>query len=567
LYAYIRCPVFSNFYLFLSFLSLGRIVLSDHVVQILLCCTCLCNTHYLKLPIVNKELIINAAPSGVEIALLEDKKLVELHNEKADANFAVGDLYLGKVKKLIPGLNAAFIDVGFEKDAFLHYTDLSPYARSLLKFTQLCVADKNPGVFDFSKFNVEPEIIKTGKINEVLSGKPNILVQILKEPIAAKGPRLSCELSLPGRFVVITPFNDIVAVSKKIHSADERKRLQKIIESIKVKNFGVIVRTAAEGKNTAELHDDLLTLVETWKTIQKNLKGAQPPAKILSEQDKTTSILRDLLNEDFNRVIINDKNIYNDIKSYIQKIAPDKADIVSFHSNGTAVFDQFGISKQVKSSFGKTVNLNSGAYIIIEHTEALHVIDVNSGYKSVSNNQEENALETNMEAAEEIARQLRLRDIGGIIVVDFIDMKLPENKRKLQEAMEKFMLSDRAKHAVLPISKFGLMQITRQRMRPEVNINTSEICPSCNGTGKITSSFLLEDEIEKRLHYLVTHQHKNLTIVVHPVVYSHLTKGIFNNIRRKWQRKLKTPIKVKANADYYFTEFKFFDANDEEIKF
>lgn len=515
----------------------------------------------------NKELIINAAPSGVEIAMLEDKKLVELQNEKADANFAVGDLYLGKVKKLIPGLNAAFIDVGFEKDAFLHYTDLSPYARSLLKFTQQCIVDKSPGVFDFAKFNVEPEIIKTGKISEVLSGKPNILVQILKEPIAAKGPRLSCEISLPGRFVVITPFNDIVAVSKKIHSSEERKRLQKIIESIKVKNFGVIVRTAAEGKSTAELHDDLLTLVETWKTIQKNLKGAQPPAKILSEQDKTTSILRDLLNEDFNRIVINDKNIYGDIKSYIQKIAPNKADIVTLHNNGVGIFDQYGISKQVKSSFGKTVNLHSGAYVIIEHTEALHVIDVNSGYKSVSNNQEENALETNLEAAEEIARQLRLRDIGGIIVVDFIDMKLPENKKKLQEAMEKFMLSDRAKHAVLPISKFGLMQITRQRMRPEVNINTSEVCPACNGTGKVTSTFLLEDEIEKRLHYLVTHQHKNLTIIVHPVVYSHLTKGIFNSIRRKWQRKLKTPIAVKANSDYYFTEFKFFDANDEEIKF
>ena len=515
----------------------------------------------------NKELIINAAPSGVEIALLEDKKLVELHNEKADASFAVGDLYLGKVKKLIPGLNAAFIDVGFEKDAFLHYTDLSPYARSLLKFTQMSMADKSADVFDFSKFNVEPEIVKTGKINEVLNGKPNILVQILKEPIAAKGPRLSCEISLPGRFVVITPFNDVVAVSKKIHSSDERKRLQKIVESIKVKNFGVIVRTAAEGKNTAELHEDLLTLVETWKTIQKNLKNAQPPAKILSEQDKTTSILRDLLNEDFNRIITNDKNIYNDTKTYIQKIAPNKAEIVSLHNNGLPIFEQYGINKQVKSSFGKTVNLHSGAYLIIEHTEALHVIDVNSGYKSVSNNQEENAIETNMEAADEIARQLRLRDIGGIIVVDFIDMKLPDNKKKLQDAMEKFMHSDRAKHAVLPISKFGLMQITRQRMRPEVNINTSEICPSCNGTGKITSTFLLEDEIEKRLHYMVTHQHKNLTIVVHPIVYSHLTKGFFSNIRRTWQRKLKTPIKIKANSDYYFTEFKFFDANDEEIKF
>ncbi len=520
----------------------------------------------LKVAFVNKELIINAAPTGVEIALLENKKLVELHHEKTDANFAVGDLYLGKVKKLIPGLNAAFIDVGFEKDAFLHYTDLSPYARSLLKFTQQCIVDKSEIPFDFSKFEVEPEIIKTGKINEVLNGKPNVLVQILKEPIAAKGPRLSCEISLPGRFVVITPFNNIVAVSKKIHSSEERKRLQKIVEAIKTKNFGVIVRTAAEGKNTAELHEDLQQLLETWKGIQKNLRNAVAPTRILSEEDKTTSILRDLLTVDFNHIITNDKNIYDDTLSYIRKIAPDKQDIVAHYHNGLPIFDQYGITKQVKASFGKTVNLPSGAYIIIEHTEALHVIDVNSGYKSISNNQEENAVETNMEAAEEIARQLRLRDIGGIIVVDFIDMKLPENKRKLQEAMEGFMQTDRAKHAVLPISKFGLMQITRQRMRPEMNINTSEICPSCNGSGKITSTILLQDEIEKRLHYLVTHQHKNLTIYVHPIVYSHLTKGIFS-ISWKWRRKLKTRIKVKANSDYYLTELHFFDSNEEEIKF
>ena len=413
----------------------------------------------------------------MEIALLEDKKLVELHTEKVDANFAVGDLYLGKVKKLIPGLNAAFIDVGFEKDAFLHYTDLSPYVRSILKFTQQAITDKSEKGFDFSEFKVEPEIVKTGKITEVLNGKPNILVQILKEPIAAKGPRLSCELSLPGRFVVVTPFNDIVAVSRKIHSSDERKRLQKIIEAIKPKNLGVIVRTAAEGKHTAELHEDLLALVDTWKAIQQNLKGATPPAKILKEQGKTTSILRDLLNEDFNRIVVNDKGIFSDTKSYIQKIAPHKADIVSFFNNESPIFDNFGITKQVKAAFGKTVNLPSGAYIIIEHTEALHVIDVNSGYKSVSNNQEQNALETNLEAAEEIARQLRLRDLGGIIIVDFIDMKLPDNKKKLTDAMDQFMKVDRAKHAVLPITKFGLMQITRQRMKPEMSINTSEVCP------------------------------------------------------------------------------------------
>ena len=515
----------------------------------------------------NKELIINAAPTGVEIALLEDKRLVELHHESGNPNFAVGDLYLGKVKKLIPGLNAAFVDVGFEKDAFLHYTDLSPYIRSILKFTSMAISDKTPGGFDFTKFKNEPEIVKTGKITDVLGGKPNILVQILKEPISSKGPRLSCEISLPGRFIVLTPFNDIVAVSKKIHSSEERKRLQKIVEAIKPPNFGVIVRTAAEGKKTAELHEDLTELVATWKTIQTNLKGAVAPAKILSEQTKTTSMLRDLLNEDFNKIVINDRNIFNDTKSYIQRIAPDKIDIVSYYHNGSPIFDQFSVTKQVKAAFGKTVNLPSGAYLIIEHTEALHVIDVNSGYKSVSNNQEQNALETNLEAAEEIARQLRLRDLGGIIVVDFIDMKLPDNKRKVQEAMEGFMKTDRAKHSVLPISKFGLLQITRQRMRPEVNINTSEACPACNGTGKISSTLLLEDEMEKRLHYLVTHAHRNLTLVVHPIVYSYLTKGFFTSIIKKWKRKFKTNLKAQANTNYHMTEFRFFNEHEEDIKF
>ncbi len=515
----------------------------------------------------NKELIINAAPQGVEIALLEDKKLVELHHEKTDASFAVGDLYLGKVKKLIPGLNAAFVDVGFEKDAFLHYTDLSPYAKSLLKFTQQGMGATKDNEFDFGSFVVEPEIVKTGKINEVLSGKPNILVQILKEPIAAKGPRLSCEISLPGRFVVITPFNDIVAVSRKIHSSDERKRLQKIVEAIKPKNFGVIVRTAAEGKNTAELHEDLTDLVATWKLIQHNLIGAVAPAKILSEQTKTTSMLRDLLNEDFNKIVVNDRNLYNDTKTYIQRIASDKVDIISFYSNGSPIFDHFGITKQVKAAFGKTVNLPSGAYLIVEHTEALHVIDVNSGYKSVSNNQEQNALETNLEAAEEIARQLRLRDLGGIIVADFIDMKLPDNKRKLVEAMEGFMRTDRAKHAVLPISKFGLMQITRQRMKPEITINTQEICPTCNGTGKISSALILEDEIEKNLSYLLNHQHKDLILMVHPIMFAYLTKGGWMSSKKwKWRRKYKQAIRVKANNNYHMTEFHFFDKQEEEIK-
>ena len=513
----------------------------------------------------NKELIINSSSDGVEIALLEDKKLVEIHNEKMDTRWAVGDLYLGKVRKIIPGLNAAFVDVGFEKDAFLHYTDLSPYVKSIIKYTQEAVNNNN-NQFDFSKFQTAAEIVKTGKISEVLNGKPTVLVQILKEPIAAKGPRLSCELSLAGRFIVLTPFNEIVAVSKKIHSGEERKRLQKMMEYIRPKNFGIIVRTAAEGKTTAELHEDLLTLVENWKNIQSNLKGAMAPSRIMSEESKTTSILRDLLSEDFNKIVVNDKKIFDLTLSYLQRIAPTKANILSLHNGDQDIFDQYGITKQVKSSFGKTVNLNSGAYLIIEHTEALHVVDVNSGFKSVSNNQEENALQTNLEAAEEIARQLRLRDIGGIIVIDFIDMKLPENKKKVQEALDEFMKTDRARHSVLPISKFGLLQATRQRIRPEVNINTSEDCPACNGTGKITSTLLLEDEMEKKLAYLATHGHKSLQILVHPIIHSHLTKGIFSSILKKWKRKYKLKLKSIPENNSHLVEYKFLDEQQEQIK-
>jgi len=511
-------------------------------------------------------MIINASADGVEIALLEDKKLVELHYEHNNSAFAVGDLYLGKVKKLMPGLNAAFIDVGYEKDAFLHYTDLSPYVRSLLKFTQAAMKDTNPDGFDFGKFQNEQEILKTGKITDVLNQKPEIIVQILKEPISSKGPRLSCELSFPGRFVVITPFNNFVSVSRKIHSGEERKRLQKIVESIKPKNFGVIVRTAAEGKDTAELHADLLDLAAQWKGIQDSLKGAVPPKRVLTEKGKTNSILRDLLNESFQRIVVNEKGILQDTKEYISRIAPEKEEIVNFYSNGQPIFDHYGVTRQVKAAFGKTVNMGSGAYLIIEHTEAMHVIDVNSGTRSADGNQEESALRTNLEAAEEICRQLRLRDIGGIIIIDFIDMKLPDNKKKLFDAMNEMMVSDRARHTLLPISKFGLMQITRQRLRPEINITTAEVCPSCKGTGKIGPSILITDELEKDFKYLINQGHRKLKLNAHPMLIAYLKeKGFWRSLQWKWYRQHGVWLDLATDNNYQLTEYYFFDKKTDEV--
>jgi ribonuclease G len=515
----------------------------------------------------NKELIIQSSDAGVEIALLEDKKLVELHFDNSGGHFNVGDLYLGKVRKVMPGLNAVFVDIGHDKDAFLHYTDLSPYFKSLLKFTEMAMHEKSDNPFDFSKFKLEQEIVKTGKMTEVIQGKPHVLVQILKEPISSKGPRISCELSLPGRFIVVTPFNNFVNVSRKIHSTEERKRLQRIIESIKPANFGVIVRTAAEGQSTAELHKDLLQIIDSWKAIQFNLKGAQPPTKILAEQNKTTSLLRDLLNKDFNRIIANDSSVVQDAREYIAGIAPGRESIVSQHQNGQTIFDHFGVSKQVKASFGKTVMLDSGGYIIIEHTEALHVIDVNSGHKFSNENQEATALNTNLEAAREIARQLRLRDIGGIIIVDFIDMKNAEHRREVSMMIEEFMKDDRAKHSVLPLSKFGLLQITRQRLRPEITIATGETCPSCHGTGKVRSSQLLLDDIEKHIKYLKANLNTRLSLHVHPIIKSHLTKGLlFNSIFHKWKKKYGA-FNIHEDEGFEFLQYKFFDeGTEEEIK-
>jgi ribonuclease G len=515
---------------------------------------------------VTKDLIINASGNAVELALLEDNNLVELHYDNSSTNFTVGDLYLGKVKKAMPGLNAVFVDIGHAKDAFLHYSDLSPTFKSVLKFTKENVGTNN-GNADFGKFVIEPEIEKGGKIADVINGKPNILVQIQKEPISSKGPRISCEISLPGRFIVLTPFCNFVSVSRKIASVEERKRLQKIMESIRPANFGVIVRTAAEGQSTAELHKDMLEQVNNWKNIQQNLYNAEPPHRILAEQSKTTSILRDMLNPDFNSIVVNDENIYDEAKSYIERVAPEKANIVVHHKKGMHIFDQYGISKQLKASFGKTILLPNGGYLIIERTEALHVVDVNSGNKFSSENQENSSLSMNIAAAKELARQIRLRDLGGIIVVDFIDMKNPDHKKMVFNEMELAMSTDRARHTILPVSKFGLMQITRQRLRPEIEINTGETCPSCHGTGTVRSSLLILDDIENKLAFVVNNSKQNLILHVHPILHSHITKGLLSSVAKTWAKKLGIKLKVVAETHYELIQFTIHDSNEEEIKY
>ena len=519
----------------------------------------------------NNELVISSTPDEVTIALLEDKHIVELNSEKKDQRFQVGDIYLGRVKKLIPGLNAAFVDVGHEKDAFLHYLDLGPQVDSLLKLIKLSTSGKNPDPL-LASFQLEKDIDKGGKINNVLSPNQWVMVQVAKEPISSKGPRITSELSLAGRFVVLVPFSDMVSISQKIKSAEERQRLKRLAMSIKPKGFGLIVRTVADGKKVAELDKDIQDLVSKWKSAFEMLQTAKPPQKILGELNRTSTILRDLLNPNFNAIHVNDAGLAEEIKSYISGIAPEQTEIVKLYKGKLPIFDNFGIEKQIKSSFGKTVTMSNGAYLIVEHTEAMHVIDVNSGGRTKGaddSTQEANALQVNLDAATEVARQLRLRDMGGIIVIDFIDMHNPQNRKMLFDKLKNEMKRDRAKHTILPPSKFGLIQITRQRVRPETNITTAEKCPACDGTGEIKASVLIVDEIENNLRYFVQEQNeKELHLAIHPYLEAYLVKGNFFNpsVVAKWKKKFKVKLKVTANTNYHMMEYHFFNKTEEEIK-
>lgn len=511
------------------------------------------------------DLVINSKPSEDVIALLEDKKLIELHKEKSNNNYSVGDIYLGRIKKVMPGLNAAFVDVGYNKDAFLHYLDLGPNFATLNKYVQ-GVINKKQRTSSLKGFKFLDEINKDGKIAEQLNSNQYALVQIAKEPISTKGPRLSSEISIAGRYMVLVPFSDRISVSQKIRNNAEKERLKRLIKSIRPEGFGVIVRTVAENKKVADLHADLSELLNKWEECFKKLQTSKPPQRVLGEISRSSAMLRDLLNKDFNNIYVDDFETKKELITYVSSIAPGKEKMVKGYRRDIPIFEHFGIEKQIKQLFGKNVTMKSGAYLVIEHTEALHVIDVNSGQRSRSkDDQEKNAIDVNLESAKEVARQLRLRDMGGIIVVDFIDMRDHSNRDMLFEKMREFMKDDRAKHTILPPTKFGLVQITRQRVRPEMEIKTSEKCPCCNGTGETAATILLIDEIENNLRYIFQQlNQKKITLQAHPFIEAYLTKG-FYSVQRKWFMKYKKWVNIKKSTDYQFLEYHFFDNRREEI--
>ncbi len=503
------------------------------------------------------ELIIRSNSSEINFALLRDGKLVELNKESNNNNFSVGDIFLAKVGKVMTGLNAAFVNVGYPKDGFLHYHDLGPQVRSLNKFIKSVSSGKFKG-YPLKNFQFEEEIDKDGSINDVINSGQSLLVQIAKEPISTKGPRMSSELSIAGRFLVLVPFSDRVSVSQKIEDNKEKERLKKIAKSIRPKGFGLILRTVAEGKKVAELDKDLQNSLKRWKIICDSIAddNIARPTKILSELNRASSILRDVMNDSFTGIITNDEILVEEIKEYLQEIYPEKENIVKLHNSDVPIFEKYGIERQIKSAFGKTVSMAKGAYLVIEHTEALHVIDVNSGNRSnKSKNQEETALEVNLIAATEIARQLQLRDMGGIIVVDFIDMKSSEHRQQLYQHLKEEMSLDRTKHKILPPSKFGLVQITRQRVRPELEIKTRE--PNPNKDGEVEAPIVLIDKIENELERILTkYECRNIVLNIHPFIAAYLTKGI-NSIQFKWFLKYKKWIKVLPRDAYQYLYYKF----------
>lgn len=507
-----------------------------------------------------KDLVVDVSASDVRIALLENHRLIEYDRESTLSHgFSVGDVYLGKVKKILPALNAAFVDIGDSKEAFIHYLDLGLYFQAFDAFKKGTNPNRNAAEL-FSEIKLGKALAKDGRIEDYLKPGQMIIVQITKEPISTKGSRLTAEISLAGRNIVLLPFAEKVSVSQKISSREEKKRLETLVKSILPKNYGAIIRTAAENKTASVLVAELRSLIEKWENSWKKLSASKGVELLFTETDKTIAVLRDLLNDSFSNIYINDESVCREARNYVSLISPEQEKIVKLYDGKEPIFDHFEVSRQIKSSFGKVVPMKQGAYLVIETTEALNVIDVNSGTRAKSSDHEENTYEVNRIAAEEIARQLRLRDMGGIVIVDFIDMATAEHRNELYKYMREVMESDRAKHNVLPLTKFGLMQITRQRIRPVTEINTTEKCPLCHGTGKIASTQIIDEEIERKLADQVENGKKVFEIRVSPILGAYLSRGLFSFVS-KWKRKLKCKVKLTEVSDHSILQYEILDEN------
>lgn len=508
-----------------------------------------------------RDIIIDVQPSEIVTALLEDGRLMELSREpQATEVFAVGNIYYGRVKKLVPSLNAAFIDVGFEKEGFLHYSDLGNTFYTIQSYAEKIRQDGR--LTALNRFTIQKDCPVNGHIGDAVKIGDSVLVQVTKEPINSKGPRLSAEISFAGRNMVLMPFDNKVHISSKITSNSEKNRLKKILKEILPNGYGVIVRTLAVGKEQSELEEELKILIERWRQTAHTLQKAKPVSLVIEEMGRTIGNMRDSFTTEYNSIQVNDEAFCKEIKQYMRMYIPHAARLVHLYKSDQPIFDAFDVTRQTKSGFGKVVSFKGGGYLYLEATEALFSIDVNSGSKRLKDSQEDNAFQFNMLAAEEIAHQLRLRDIGGQIVVDFIDMFQKKHLQDLHEYMISLLKDDRAKHNVLPLSKFCLMEITRQRVRPAVVVDVRETCPTCLGKGKIQAPVDLVGETEREVVNMLHRYPKGLRLHVHPYIYAYMDKGLFSTILR-W--KIRYGVKVIADQSLGILEHKFYDMNNKEI--
>lgn len=538
-----------------------------------------------------KEIIINArGENEVRIAITEQGRLVELFVENPETVRHVGEIWMGKVAKVIPGMNAAFIDLGLQQDAFLHFSDVgNSYDGSMSLMSSEGVDmrddDDESEDEDYEEDSSElPDLqlkprsasptphvprsprkpFSTMEVQNVdMEPGQNIIVQVTREAFANKGVRVTSRISLPGRFLVLVPFEPGIGISKKVYSVHERRRLRRIIRSLKPREMGVIIRTVAENKEDALLREDLEMLLNQWRDIQKKIKDKQPPMVLYQESNITTTVLRDLFSNDITKIVVDDKKMYNEVLDYIQWSAPNLAGVVEFYKDQTPLLEKRGVEQEIEQTMSKKVPLPSGGYLFLEKTEAMVVIDVNSGRYAARREQELNSLKTNLEAARETARQLRLRDIGGIIVVDFIDMIDERNKKKVYDEMKKELRRDRAKSSILPLTDFGIMQITRQRVRQAIGDTLSDQCSACNGSGMLVSQKTVLHQIERWLdrYSTETERKESLIMRVHPILNQELTNGFFS-LARKMNWKFKTKFKVRIDDEMRADEFRMFRASD-----
>src|SRR6056297_1064491 len=502
------------------------------------------------------QIIIHSSGKQTRVALLENNELAQIFIESEDNQRTVGDIYHARVHKVMSGIRAAFIDVGMEKDAFLHFSDAGDHLGQYIKMMNGEKSIPKHADKELQKFDKLSNYDKQMLAGKMLRSGQNLLVQIVKEPIGSKGPRVSTDITIAGRFLVLIPMGEYIAVSKKISNGKERRRLKSTVGSMLPEGFGVIIRTVAQSQDKKSIEEDMRTVLKKWERILNKLESSKPPALLYKDLDITESLIRDLFAKQYDRVLIDDYQLYKSIKSYVSQIAPKMLPSVELYKGRDHVFDHVNIAHDVNSIFSPRVRMPSGGYLIFEQTEAMYVVDVNSGPYAAKERQEDNSLKTNLEAAREIAKQLRLRDIGGIIVVDFIDLRIDKNRKKIYDELKKEFKKDQAKTNIIGMSDFGLVQITRQRIRPSVVNSVSKVCPMCGGTGSVVSQDTIVIDIESWISKLkYSTKYRAVDIYINPFLKSFLTKGLFSQ-RVKWMLKYKMRITLVADDNISLNEFK-----------